>query len=43
MSYTEELWGHFYSMDNNGDKFLDSTEMNKKRTDGKHAKKSVKV
>lgn len=44
MSYAEELWGHFYSMDSNGDKFLDSTEMleylNKNKTDGKHGKKN---
>jgi len=44
MSYAEELWGHFYSMDTNEDKFLDSTEMleylNKNKTDGKHGKKN---
>ena len=44
MSYAEELWGHFYSMDTNEDKFLDSTEMleylNKNKTDGKHRKKN---
>ena len=44
MSYAEELWGHFYSMDSNADQFLDSTEMleylNKNKTDGKHGKKN---
>jgi len=27
MSYAEQLWGHFYSLDTNGDKFGDSQEM----------------
>jgi len=39
MSYNEELWGHFYSMDKDGDKFLDSGEMldylNRNKTNGR--------
>ena len=44
MSYAKQVWGHFFSMDSNGDKFPDSTKMleylNENKTDGKHGKKN---
>merc|ERR1711970_1441947 len=44
MSYAEELWGHFFSMDSNEDKFLDSREMleylNRNKTEGRHQQKN---
>ena len=44
MSYAEELWGHFYNMDTNVDKYLDSNEMveylNINKTEGKHGRKT---
>lgn len=44
MSYAEELWGHFFSMDHNEDKFLDSREvldyLNRNKTGGRHQQKN---
>lgn len=47
MTYPEELWGHFFNMDSNGDNYLDSEEMldylNKNKTEGKHKERNKEL